>query len=215
MEKIYFDEKTYIWKDVFDISHIKEDVLKECDHIISSMINNKTDNYRFFGQRSKHMNIDENFEIKSKIDEILNAGINACKSLFNDNIGKPYDKLYIDGWINIIRVKNPKQRNFSMGNEILMHTHTELNKKINSFIPTYTYVHYIQMPDNLEGKDGVLYLEGENGVIYDILPKENDLIIMESALPHVPASAKKSSKDRIVIAGNVGFEYTKKIKTLM
>ena len=85
----------------------------------------------------------------------------------------------------------------------------------NGFRADYTYVHYVQMPDNLEGKDGVLYIEGKYGIIYNILPKENDIIIMEGRIPHVPASAKKSTKDRIVIAGNVGFEMIKKTNTLI
>ena len=83
------------------------------------------------------------------------------------------------------------------------------------FRPDYTYVHYVQMPDNLEGNDGVLYIEGKDGVIHNILPKENDIIIMEGRVPHVPASARKSTKDRIVIAGNVGFEMIKKTNSLI
>ena len=49
----------------------------------------------------------------------------------------------------------------------------------------------------------------------NILPKENDIIIMEGRVPHVPASARKSTKDRIVIAGNVGFEMIKKTNSLI
>jgi hypothetical protein len=71
------------------------------------------------------------------------------------------------------------------------------------------------MPDNLEGNDGVLYIGGMNGAIHSILPKENDIIIMEGYVPHVPASARKSTKDRIVIAGNVGFEMIKKTNSLI
>jgi hypothetical protein len=44
---------------------------------------------------------------------------------------------------------------------------------------------------------------------------EGDLIIMNSDLPHVPATSHGSTKDRIVIAGNVGFEFVKKIQGLI
>jgi hypothetical protein len=71
------------------------------------------------------------------------------------------------------------------------------------------------MPDNLEGNDGVLYIQGKDGIIYNILPKENDIIIMQGKVSHVPASASKSTKDRIVIAGNVGFEMIKNTNTLI
>jgi hypothetical protein len=216
MEKIYFDEKTYIWKDVFDITHIKNDVLKECIQIINYMEKHiSTDNYGLFNKRKKNIDINEKFEIYTKIDEILNAGINACTLLFNQNVGKRYNKINIDGWINIVRATNPKQPGFEIKDNIVMHSHTDLNQKTNSFVPTYTYVHYIQMPDNLEGNDGVLYLEGKDGIIHNILPKENDIIIMNGNLPHTPNTARKSTKDRIVIAGNVGFECIKKNKTLI
>lgn len=215
MEKIYFDEKTYIWKGVFDITHIKDDVLKECIQIIHDMENHiSTDNYGLFNKRI-NIDIDEKFEIKSKIDEILNAGINACTLLFNENVGKRYNKINMDGWINVVRAKNPKQPGFEIEDNIVMHSHTDLNQKTNSFVPTYTYVHYVQMPDKLEGNDGVLYIEGKDNVIYHILPKENDIIIMNGNLPHTPNTARKSTKDRIVIAGNVGFECIKKEKTLL
>jgi hypothetical protein len=215
MEKIYFDDTTFIWKTTFDISHIKENVINECVKIIEGFGEHPTDNYGLFTERKKYLDSNEKFEITTKIDEITNVGISSCVSLFNKNNGKPYDKINIDGWINVIRAKNPKQDNFKKSNEIEMHSHSEINKQMNSFIPSYTYVHYVQMPDNLENKDGVLYIEGKDGIVYDILPKENDMIIMNANIPHVPASAKNSTKDRIVIAGNVGFEYIKKNKTLM
>lgn len=216
MEKIYFDEKTYIWKGVFDITHIKDDVLKECIQIIHDMENHiSTDNYGLFTKRDKYVDFNQTFKVNTKIDEIINVGINTCITLFNENISKPYNKINIDGWINVVRANNPKQPVFEIEGNIVMHSHTELNQKTNSFVPTYTYVHYIQMPDNLEGNDGVLYLEGKDGIIHNILPKENDIIIMNGNLPHTPNTARKSTKDRIVIAGNVGFEYIKKNKTLM
>ena len=208
MEKIYFDETTFIWKTTLDISHIKENVINECIKIIEDFGEHPTDAYGLF---TKILDFNETFKVNTKIDEIINMGIILCVDLYN----KPYNKINIDAWINVVRAENPKQHNFKKLNEIEMHSHTEINKKNNKFIPNYTYVHYIQMPDNLEGKDGVLYIEGNGGIIYDILPKENDIIIMNANISHVPASAKNSTKDRIVIAGNIGFEYIKKNKTLM
>ena len=215
MEKLYFDDTTFIWKTTFDISHIKENVINECIKIIEDFGEHPTDNYGLFTERKKYLDFNEKFKVTTKIDEIINTGIVVCLALFNENNSKSYDKINIDGWINIVRAKNPKQPNFLTTNEIVMHSHSEINKKNNSFIPDYTYVHYVQMPDNLENKDGVLYIQGKNGIIYDILPKENDIIIMDADLPHVPASAKNSTKDRIVIAGNIGFEHIKKNKTLI
>jgi cupin superfamily acireductone dioxygenase involved in methionine salvage len=71
------------------------------------------------------------------------------------------------------------------------------------------------MPDVMEGEDGVLYFKGQNGKEYWVRPEEDDLIIMHGDMPHVPNRAPKSTVDRIVIAGNVGFEFIKKEKSLL
>ena len=55
----------------------------------------------------------------------------------------------------------------------------------------------------------------ENGKEHFVLPEEGDLIIMHGDLPHAPNHALKSTKDRIVFAGNVGFEMIKKEKSLL
>jgi hypothetical protein len=216
MEKIYFDDETYIWKTKFDISHMKDSVLEECLIIIKDMEDLKpTDTFRFFSEWKENIDFNGNFESTAKIHEIVKEGLNVCIELFNENIKLPYNKINTEAWINVVRAKNPKQKPFSKENEIVMHNHTDLNHMSKVFRPDYTYVHYVQMPDNLEGNDGVLYIEGKDGIIYNILPKENDIIIMEGRVPHIPASARKSTKDRIVIAGNVGFEMIKKTNTLI
>jgi hypothetical protein len=70
------------------------------------------------------------------------------------------------------------------------------------------------MPDVMEEEDGVLYFKGRNGNEYWIRPEEDDLIIMEADMPHAPNNAPNANIDRIVLAGNVGFDYIKKEKTL-
>jgi hypothetical protein len=71
------------------------------------------------------------------------------------------------------------------------------------------------MPDVMNGDDGVLYFLGENKKEYFIKPEEDDLIIMEAHIPHAPNNAPNSTIDRIVMAGNVGFDFIKKEKSLI
>jgi len=71
------------------------------------------------------------------------------------------------------------------------------------------------MPDVMNDEDGVLYFIGKNKQEYWIRPEEDDLIIMEADMPHAPNNAPNSTIDRIVLAGNVGFEYIKKEKSLI
>lgn len=83
------------------------------------------------------------------------------------------------------------------------------------FKPKYTFVYYIQMPDVMDNDDGVLYFLGENNIEYQIRPEEDDLIIMEGDVPHFPNNAPNATLDRYVLAGNIGFDYIKKKKTLL
>ena len=71
------------------------------------------------------------------------------------------------------------------------------------------------MPDNLVDTEGTLILGGKDNKLYYYLPEEGDLIIMEGFLPHSPNRSPNSTKDRIVIAANVGFENAKKSKSLI
>ena len=64
-------------------------------------------------------------------------------------------------------------------------------------------------------EDGDLYFRGENKKEYWVRPEEDDLIIMEGHVPHAPNNAPKSKLDRIVIVGNVGFDFIKKEKSLI
>ena len=58
----------------------------------------------------------------------------------------------------------------------------------------------------IERINGVLYFRGKkSGKEYHILPRENDLIIMEGDVDHAPNFTPQSVDDRIVLAGNIGF----------
>jgi hypothetical protein len=163
----------------------------------------------------ENKNFKGEFEIKRNIDKIINFGVKSCIDLYIEIFNKEYNQINTDSWLNIVRCSSPKQSAFKNKNKIITHIHTDLNKLSKSFKPNLTYVYYIQMPNNLVDKDGVLYIEGENGIMYDILPNEGDLIIFNSDLPHAPSTSYKSTKDRIVVSGNVGFEFVKKTKGLI
>ena len=61
------------------------------------------------------------------------------------------------------------------------------------------------MPNNLEGNDAHLVLKDKNNNEFSVLPKENEFIIHRSETDHHPNAALKSTKDRIVLATNLGF----------
>jgi hypothetical protein len=209
MEKIYFDDSTFIWKGKLNFSNYKNLILTEVTNVIknASDDNKKTDAYKYFSN-DERTDFGGNISILNKLDEICQLGIDSCKKLYENQ----FNKVNTDSWINVVRSKNPIQHKLRKHK---YHIHTELQSNIGSFFPHYTYVYYIQMPDFMENEDGVLFVQGTNEKEYWIRPEEDDLIILPGYLPHSVSPAINSTIDRIVMAGNVGFDYIKQTKSLM
>jgi len=217
MEKIYFDDSTYIWKTKLNKISDKQKMLEEAHLVISSQPDIKTDGFGYKKEWNGNINFIGEIKIETKLDEIVQIGIDSCKELYKEN-NFTYNKINTDAWVNVVRSKNPVQIQFQhedLKGVDKFHVHTDINREMESFIPHYTYVYYIQMPDVMNGEDGVLYFRGKNKKEYWIRPEEDDLIIMEADMPHSPNNAPNSTVDRIVMAGNVGFELIKKEKSLI
>lgn len=209
MEEIKFGENIIIWKTKYDFKN-KDIVIKDLYKQISMFPEIKTDAYPYYQSVFDTTSV-FNEKIEKELDEIRNFGINSCIDVYGK---KEYDKVITDIWVNIVRI-NPKQLNFLSDNNLIFHSHVDLNKKVNKVIPHYTFVIYAQMPNNLSGEDGVLYLKDKNENVYHFLPEEGDCIIMDGDMLHVPAYAKNSTVDRVVLAGNVTLQKTKTNKTLL
>jgi len=215
MKKIQFDDSTYIWVGKLNLTDIKEELLIESKKLIKSYEGQRaaeTDGYGYKKEWTNDINFNGQFEIINKLDLICQSGIDKCKEIWEEEIKNPYNKINTDAWVNMVRSQNPVQSNFHTDQKY--HIHTDINKEMGSFTPHYTYVYYIQMPDVMEGEDGVLYFKGDNGKEHWIRPEEDDLVVMPGWMPHAPMNAPKSTVDRIVMAGNVGFELIKKEKSL-
>lgn len=217
MEKLFFDENTFIWKTKLNRLGQKDELLELSKSIIESQPNTKTDGFGYKKEWNQNLDFIGEIKIETKLDEIVQIGIDECKKIYEEkNI--TYNKINTDAWVNVVRSTNPIQVQFKheeLKGVDKYHIHTEINKEIKSFVPHYTYVYYIQMPNVMNGEDGVLYFKGKNGKEYWVRPEEDDLIIMEADMPHSPNNAPNSTVDRIVMAGNVGFEFIKKEKSLI
>jgi len=217
MEKLYFDDSTYIWKIKLNKLSDKDTLLKESNFVIESQPDIKTDGFGYKKEWNNNINFTGEITIETKMDEIIQMGIDYCKDLYKER-NVVYNKINTDAWVNVVRSTNPVQIQFKheeLKGVDKFHVHTDINKEMKSFIPHYTYVYYVQMPDVMNGEDGVLYFRGKNNKEYWIRPEEDDLIIMEADMPHSPNNAPNSTVDRIVVAGNVGFDYIKKEKSLI
>lgn len=212
MERIEFSESAIIYKTKLNMVDYKDELLELCNNIIQNTKNNTSDAFSY-NKIENDVNFLGKLEIQNKIDTIMQMGLDECAEIHKSkNID--YNIVETDSWVNVVRAENPVQMNFKEGVD-RYHIHTELNNKLGRFIPNYTYVYYIQMPDNLSNDDGVIYFKDKNNNEFNILPEEDDLIIMPADMPHSPNDAPNSTKNRIVFAGNVGFKFIKKEKSLL
>jgi hypothetical protein len=210
LEELVFSPTLKIWKKRFDITN-KLKMLSECENLIKSKPKVNTDGYAYYINNKLNYNNSLNIEVKNELDILMLDGLNSCIELFD----KPFNELKTDIWVNVVRCKNPVQRNYKTDGSLVFHNHVDLNIANKLPPPFYTFVCYIQMPNNLEDNDGVLYMEDVDKSIFSILPEEGDIIIMAGDLPHVPNYAPSSTKDRIVLAGSVRMDLSKLNKSII
>jgi hypothetical protein len=206
--RINLSDSVGYWKYPWDVSNIDEIVSESIK--LTKRVNSKHDGHGIWpGPKSKEWIESNNLGI---VGDIILGGIVRCEQLYES----PYNLIEVGGWINIIDKSSPKQPiRDENTNELIYHIHTEIEKEQGNPLPNYTFVFYVQMPDNLSNDDGKLFIKDKDGVEFGILPDVGDLIILEGDVPHAPVDAPNSTKDRIVIAGNVTFQNIKTTKTLM
>lgn len=213
MEKIILDDKTIFWKKKLKFIQNKNKLIS----LIKKNIEHKKNDTDAFNiiTISEDINFNGNLNVKNEMIDLIDKCLKECKEIYSEEIKKDFNIVEIGSWINIVRSVNPKQfKHYPMVGLEKYHNHVDINKKKGYFLPHLTFVYYIQMPNVLKEDDGVLYILGDNQVEHKFLPEEDDLIVMPADLPHAPNNAPLSNIDRIVIAGNVGFQYIKKDKTL-
>lgn len=209
LQQLKFTDTLSLWKTRFNFRDINN-VIELCEKHISNHPEVKNDGYDYYTDVIEVQG-DFNRKIDNELDEIMNFSINCVIKLYD----KPFNKISTQVWVNIMRAVDPKQRVFSSSGELIYHKHTELNEFLGYPKPNYTFVSYIQMPNNLTRNDGVLFLKDDNGTMFEYLPKEGECIIINGDVAHVPNVAKNSTKNRIVLAGNVRFDMDKNQKTLI
>jgi hypothetical protein len=140
-----------------------------------------------------------------EIDDIEKKGVDICLEIFKKE-NRQFKNYYYDTWVNRVKSKNPVQAFalFLFGHPY--HNHNEINENMKRYVPTYTYIYYLQMPNNLKDDEGHLVLKDSKGNVFSILPEEGEFLIHTSNVDHYPKEANNSSLDRLVIAGNVGFD---------
>ena len=84
MEKIFFDETTYIWKTKLNRLNDKSVFLKEAHFVIESQSDVKTDGFGYKKEWNQNLNFIGNIKVETKLDEIVQIGIDKCKEIYNE-----------------------------------------------------------------------------------------------------------------------------------
>jgi hypothetical protein len=225
MEKLQLSDTLTIYKTKLNLKKFKNDFLNDCYKKIEHQKNIKTDGYGYKHYMKNRLNKNNTYEISNsteirlinKLDVIVKNGIDFSEYIYKSE-GNDWNIINSTCWINRVRSIEPVQDDFhSKNRDDRFHTHTDISKKAGDFYPNYTWVYYIQMPNVVrkDTDDAVLYFKSKDGNEFSILPEEDDLIIIPGDVPHLPMNAPLATNDRIVLAGNVGFEYVKNKKTLL
>lgn len=201
MENVILNGKTILYKTTYISKTKQNDLIKILEKEIEK----------------QPLVINEAFSISLKTDgvgDIIDFGIKCCTELFKNN-GLVYNERWVDIWINRIKNETTYQKVVTNPEDAIYHIHTELSNDLKKFKPNYTFVYYVQMPDNLIENEGALLIKNSKGDIYTYHPKEFDFIIMDADVPHSPMASPNSTKDRLVVAGNIGFLNTKTERSIL
>jgi len=117
MEKIYFDNDTYIWKTKLNHTNNKLDLLKEASVVIDSQPYIKTDGFSYKIEWNENLNFIGEFKIETKLDEIVQLGVNKCIEIHKEK-NTNYNKINND---------NAKYKIIYKGNQTVQYNMEEVS----------------------------------------------------------------------------------------
>jgi hypothetical protein len=202
-KKIILDNEVIAYSYEFIPKYSKEDIINSISDLTSTMPHIKTDGYIFN-------------QLKEEFKDVYGFCSDVCVKLSRENLIH-YDNFKLHKWISILRSNPVQPMELDVENkEPTYHNHKEIAERSGNTPPTYSFVYYVQMPDNLSGIDGNILFKNKHNSVLKYLPKQNEVLVFKSSLPHAPIHAKDSTKNRIVLAGDFIIERgNKSNKTLI
>jgi hypothetical protein len=188
VDKVYLDSiKTSL--ELFKINNPEQMCVSCIQYLKSSKSTLKADldNHTFTSLYDEAQN--------ERVREALKHIITRVLHTFFENNDHNGDFIF-ESWINMICY----QQEYIYNNEF--HDHYSINVMDDRFIPDKSIVFYIQIPNCLLNYDGVLFYKIKDEVKY-ILPKECEMIVMNSKISHLPNNAPHTTLDRIALGINI------------
>lgn len=120
---------------------------------------------------------------------------NKVRDFFTELGNEKYLSGYQRTWIYIAVPELP---------EAHYHNHLRFHPDYETFTD-WTWVYYVQVPDNCEGAEGKLFFrdDKDHRITHTFFPEEGYIYVFDANLDHLPSLSPKSTKERIVAAGNV------------
>jgi len=148
--------------------------------------------------------INSDFLMEDEITIIRKKGYDLCKEIYEiENSKKKVYSGLQTSWIYISTPSNPVSQ---------YHDHIIFSPKEISLQTHYTWIYYIQVPDNCKDKEGHIFFKpihlkhnnNDEGA-FSFFPEQGCLYMWDSEIPHRPEISPNSTIDRVVFAANVNF----------
>lgn len=135
--------------------------------------------------------------MRKSIRDLYTKCYESIEYVYKNELSKKIKSGYQSGWI-----LNCKPSDYTGD----FHIHQTFSPRYPEIPSEFTWTYYLQMPNNCVGNEGHLILkDGEN--VISFLPEEGHLYTFKSDIPHRGEISPNSSKNRIVIVGNIAFYY--------
>jgi hypothetical protein len=130
--------------------------------------------------------------------EIESPVFDSIKTQIKDSIekisGRKFNNWAYHNWIYT------QSKGFGME---WMHQHLYVHPPGRSKILTdYTFTFYLQTTDEIQGDEGKIVFQTEDGITHKFLPKVGDIFIFPADIRHTAIPTPNSNKERIVYAGS-------------
>ncbi len=136
------------------------------------------------------------------ITELKQLGYRISRSIYETITGKTVYSGMQSTWIYISTPSNPSS---------MYHDHISFSKNEPGIYTDYTWIYYVQVPNNCTGKEGHIFFKDNMYVGNDdegaisFFPEEGYLYMWDSTYAHRPELSPNSTIDRVIIAGNIAF----------
>lgn len=186
IEQFRLSEKYSVYKAIYEGVYTKENFLQR-----------SSENEKVY--HSKSFKTENSLDIQIQCPEFKSVDSQVIQIL-TEHMGVNSSRVAQSSWIYI------QVPEFNME---WMHTHEYLESSNRTNLRTqWTYVFYIQIPENMIPGDGDLLFKTEDQILHRFVPREKEILIFPGDLPHIAMPSQSGRIDRVVYAGNLNFDFS-------